>query len=219
MPERKKREALLNAIVRQLSLTDQAFEARFHSQWNHLNRWKPDSFWQTESMEYSLCIWERKINVLEIKMGQNVWSCSNTWPDLCHPLLVPEVDRQFCQGNWESLSLLLLCMVNNKTFLLFFAWSWQWIILELFAMLTAPILPIQAFTIRMEICISTVCTDTDSQAFQRTPVTQLKDLCSLQCMMVPRKWPKIICALFLPFFRLKHCYICHRLTSDLHWQL
>ena len=32
MPERKKREALLNAIVRQLSLTDQAFEARFHSQ-------------------------------------------------------------------------------------------------------------------------------------------------------------------------------------------
>lgn len=43
-------------------------------------------------------------------------------------------------------------------------------------MLTAPILPIQAFTIRMEICISTVCTDTDSQAFQRTPVTQLKDL-------------------------------------------
>lgn len=44
---KEKGEALLNAIVRQLSLTDRAFEARFHSQWNHLNRWKPDSFWQT----------------------------------------------------------------------------------------------------------------------------------------------------------------------------
>lgn len=43
-------------------------------------------------------------------------------------------------------------------------------------MLTAPILPIHSFMIRMEICISTVCTDTESQAFQRTPVTQVKDL-------------------------------------------
>lgn len=129
-----------------------------------------------ETMEYSLSIWEGKINALEIKIGHNVWSCSNTWPDLCHPPLVPEVDRQFCQGNWESLSILLLCVLNNKTFLLFFAWRWQWIIPEPFAMLTVPIWAIHAFMIRFQICISTDCTETDSQAFQRTPVTQLKDL-------------------------------------------
>lgn len=42
---------------------------------------------------------------------------------------------------------------------------------------------------------------------------------SLQCMMVPRKWPKGLSVLyFFPFFRLKHCYISHRLTNDLRWQ-
>lgn len=83
-------------------------------------------------------------------------------------------------------------------------------------------LAIHSFTIRMEICISTVRTDPDSQAFQRTPVTQVKDL-SLSGV----RWRQgngqkdYLYFISTPIFfsRLKHWYICHRLTSDLHWQL
>lgn len=125
---------------------------------------------------------------------------------------MPEVDRQFCQGNWESLSILLLCMENNKTFCLFFAWSWQWIILELFAMLTAPILPIHSFMIRVEICISTVCIDTDSQAFQRTPATQGKDLSVSNARWCQENGQKDYLYFISPLLRLKHCNI----TIDWH---
>lgn len=64
-------------------------------------------------------------------------------------------------------------------------------------MLTAPILPIHSFTIRMEICISTVCTDSDSQALQRTPATQVKGCQSPTADAARKMAKKIICTLFL----------------------
>jgi len=64
-------------------------------------------------------------------------------------------------------------------------------------MLTAPILPIHSFTIRMEICISTVCTDSDSQAPERTPATQAKGCQSPTAGAASKTAKKIISTLFL----------------------
>lgn len=63
-------DVLPDSIVSQLSLTDRVHLAGFHSEWNHLNRWKRDSFPDKQgALEYSWRICEEKINVLEIKMG------------------------------------------------------------------------------------------------------------------------------------------------------
>lgn len=67
---KEKRDVLLGSIVSRLSLTDRVHLAGFHSEWNHLNRWKRDSLPDKQGgLEYSWRICEEKINVLEIKMG------------------------------------------------------------------------------------------------------------------------------------------------------
>lgn len=66
--------------------------------------------WQTRSrrnIHRRICC--EKINVLEIKMqARTLWSCSNTWPDPCHPRRSRHGRR--CQAGEKSLSASVYCV-------------------------------------------------------------------------------------------------------------